>query len=144
MTNVCGVLRKKPGYLFKSTQTLLAEPHCLTINDAFADKWFFLFRLANEIGDEVWRQMNIELPNVSTYYNMFKNNNRLPQITPQIHPSIRQFWCILNELIIFIFCFLAFPSVAQKGQWLSGFFDYGSFSEIMQPWAQTVVVGRAR
>nr|KAF6454461.1 acetyl-CoA carboxylase alpha [Rousettus aegyptiacus] len=32
----------------------------------------------------------------------------------------------------------------QKGQWLSGFFDYGSFSEIMQPWAQTVVVGRAR
>uniref|UniRef100_A0A670K269 acetyl-CoA carboxylase n=1 Tax=Podarcis muralis TaxID=64176 RepID=A0A670K269_PODMU len=36
------------------------------------------------------------------------------------------------------------PNPAQKGQWLSGFFDYGSFSEIMQPWAQTVVVGRAR
>uniref|UniRef100_A0A8D0FZT9 acetyl-CoA carboxylase n=1 Tax=Sphenodon punctatus TaxID=8508 RepID=A0A8D0FZT9_SPHPU len=32
----------------------------------------------------------------------------------------------------------------QKGQWLSGFFDHGSFLEIMQPWAQTVVVGRAR
>lgn len=88
--------------------------------------------------------MNIELPNVSIYYNMFKNNNGLPQITPQIQPSIHQFWCILNELIIFVFCFLAFPSAAQKGQWLSGFFDYGSFSEIMQPWAQTVVVGRAR
>ncbi|XP_012813279.2 acetyl-CoA carboxylase 1 isoform X2 [Xenopus tropicalis] len=36
------------------------------------------------------------------------------------------------------------PHPTQKGQWLSGFFDYGSFMEIMQPWAQTVVVGRAR
>ncbi|XP_059994950.1 acetyl-CoA carboxylase 1-like, partial [Lagenorhynchus albirostris] len=36
------------------------------------------------------------------------------------------------------------PHPTQKGQWLSGFFDYGSFSEIMQPWAQTVAVGRAR
>ncbi|XP_038231851.1 acetyl-CoA carboxylase 1 isoform X2 [Dermochelys coriacea] len=36
------------------------------------------------------------------------------------------------------------PSPTQKGQWLSGFFDIGSFLEIMQPWAQTVVVGRAR
>ncbi|XP_058856920.1 acetyl-CoA carboxylase isoform X7 [Acipenser ruthenus] len=36
------------------------------------------------------------------------------------------------------------PHQSQKGQWLSGFFDHGSFLEIMQPWAQTVVVGRAR
>ncbi|PKU35225.1 hypothetical protein llap_14471 [Limosa lapponica baueri] len=36
------------------------------------------------------------------------------------------------------------PNPSQKGQWLSGFFDNGSFMEIMQPWAQTVVVGRAR
>ncbi|XP_060613006.2 acetyl-CoA carboxylase 1 isoform X6 [Anolis sagrei] len=36
------------------------------------------------------------------------------------------------------------PHPTQKGQWLSGFFDHGSFLEIMQPWAQTVVVGRAR
>ncbi|XP_029467592.1 acetyl-CoA carboxylase 1 isoform X2 [Rhinatrema bivittatum] len=36
------------------------------------------------------------------------------------------------------------PHPTQKEQWLSGFFDYDSFSEIMQPWAQTVVVGRAR
>ncbi|XP_072389220.1 acetyl-CoA carboxylase isoform X2 [Diabrotica undecimpunctata] len=28
--------------------------------------------------------------------------------------------------------------------WESGFFDKGSWSEIMQPWAQTVVAGRAR
>uniref|UniRef100_A0A4W4HB32 acetyl-CoA carboxylase n=1 Tax=Electrophorus electricus TaxID=8005 RepID=A0A4W4HB32_ELEEL len=31
-----------------------------------------------------------------------------------------------------------------KGAWVSGFFDHGSFMEIMQPWAQSVVVGRAR
>uniref|UniRef100_A0A8C3EU42 acetyl-CoA carboxylase n=1 Tax=Corvus moneduloides TaxID=1196302 RepID=A0A8C3EU42_CORMO len=36
------------------------------------------------------------------------------------------------------------PNPSMKGQWLSGFFDHGSFLEIMQPWAQTVVVGRAR
>ncbi|MEQ2177551.1 hypothetical protein GOODEAATRI_004757 [Goodea atripinnis] len=33
---------------------------------------------------------------------------------------------------------------APKGLWQSGFFDQGSFMEIMQPWAQSVVVGRAR
>ncbi|XP_069353651.1 acetyl-CoA carboxylase 2 [Eulemur rufifrons] len=31
-----------------------------------------------------------------------------------------------------------------KGTWQSGFFDQGSFKEIMAPWAQTVVTGRAR
>uniref|UniRef100_A0A668AIB8 acetyl-CoA carboxylase n=1 Tax=Myripristis murdjan TaxID=586833 RepID=A0A668AIB8_9TELE len=31
-----------------------------------------------------------------------------------------------------------------KGSWQNGFFDHGSFMEIMQPWAQSVVVGRAR
>uniref|UniRef100_A0A4W5JZG9 acetyl-CoA carboxylase n=1 Tax=Hucho hucho TaxID=62062 RepID=A0A4W5JZG9_9TELE len=35
------------------------------------------------------------------------------------------------------------PSQTPKGPWQSGFFDHGSFSEIMQPWAQSVVVGRA-
>lgn len=35
-------------------------------------------------------------------------------------------------------------SAALKGTWQSGFFDQGSFLEIMRPWAQTVVVGRAR
>ncbi len=33
---------------------------------------------------------------------------------------------------------------APKGSWQNGFFDHGSFMEIMQPWAQSVVVGRAR
>ncbi|XP_075070318.1 acetyl-CoA carboxylase 2 isoform X2 [Mixophyes fleayi] len=36
----------------------------------------------------------------------------------------------------------AHPTV--KGTWQTGFFDHGSFMEIMQRWAQTVVVGRAR
>uniref|UniRef100_A0A671V4E8 acetyl-CoA carboxylase n=1 Tax=Sparus aurata TaxID=8175 RepID=A0A671V4E8_SPAAU len=35
------------------------------------------------------------------------------------------------------------PSQTPKGSWQSGFFDHGSFMEIMQPWAQSVVVGRA-
>lgn len=35
-------------------------------------------------------------------------------------------------------------STALNGTWQSGFFDQGSFLEIMKPWAQTVVVGRAR
>ncbi|CAL1538931.1 unnamed protein product [Lymnaea stagnalis] len=32
----------------------------------------------------------------------------------------------------------------DNGKRMSGFFDAGSFDEIMQPWAQTVVAGRAR
>ncbi|XP_076867107.1 LOW QUALITY PROTEIN: acetyl-CoA carboxylase 1 [Brachyhypopomus gauderio] len=36
------------------------------------------------------------------------------------------------------------PSPNPKGAWMSGFFDQGSFMEMMQPWAQSVVVGRAR
>ncbi|KAF6080357.1 acetyl-CoA carboxylase beta [Phyllostomus discolor] len=36
------------------------------------------------------------------------------------------------------------PHPTLKGSWQSGFFDQGSFSEIMAPWAQTVVTGRAR
>ncbi|XP_063000242.1 acetyl-CoA carboxylase 2 isoform X2 [Elgaria multicarinata webbii] len=36
------------------------------------------------------------------------------------------------------------PHPTVKGAWQSGFFDHDSFTEIMQPWAQTVVAGRAR
>ncbi|KAM3938081.1 acetyl-CoA carboxylase 2 isoform 2-T2 [Leptodactylus fuscus] len=36
------------------------------------------------------------------------------------------------------------PHPTVKGTWQSGFFDNGSFKEIMQRWAQTAVVGRAR
>lgn len=34
--------------------------------------------------------------------------------------------------------------VGNNNEWESGFFDRGSWEEIMRPWAQTVVVGRAR
>ncbi|XP_034026120.1 acetyl-CoA carboxylase isoform X2 [Thalassophryne amazonica] len=36
------------------------------------------------------------------------------------------------------------PHPTVRGAWQSGFFDHGSFMEIMDSWAQTVVVGRAR
>ncbi|XP_077570345.1 acetyl-CoA carboxylase-like [Stigmatopora nigra] len=36
------------------------------------------------------------------------------------------------------------PHPTIRGAWQSGFFDHGSFMEIMGSWAQTVVVGRAR
>ncbi|KAG1958146.1 acetyl-CoA carboxylase isoform X3 [Pimephales promelas] len=36
------------------------------------------------------------------------------------------------------------PHPAEKGAWQSGFFDHGTFMEVMATWAQTVVVGRAR
>ncbi|MEE6508200.1 hypothetical protein FKM82_019789 [Ascaphus truei] len=36
------------------------------------------------------------------------------------------------------------PHPTIKGSWQSGFFDHGSFMEIMSRWAQTVIVGRAR
>ncbi|KAM4616339.1 acetyl-CoA carboxylase 2 isoform 2-T2 [Polymixia lowei] len=36
------------------------------------------------------------------------------------------------------------PHPTVKGAWQSGFFDHGSFMEIIGSWAQTVVVGRAR
>jgi len=32
----------------------------------------------------------------------------------------------------------------NNNDWESGFFDRGSWEEIMKPWAQTVVCGRAR
>jgi acetyl-CoA carboxylase carboxyltransferase component len=36
------------------------------------------------------------------------------------------------------------PNPDNKSEWQTGFFDKDSFNEILQPWAQTVVVGRAR
>uniref|UniRef100_A0AAQ5ZK67 acetyl-CoA carboxylase n=1 Tax=Amphiprion ocellaris TaxID=80972 RepID=A0AAQ5ZK67_AMPOC len=36
------------------------------------------------------------------------------------------------------------PHPTVRGAWQSGFFDHGSFMEILESWAQTVVVGRAR
>ena len=33
---------------------------------------------------------------------------------------------------------------SSASDWQSGFFDHGSFLEIMEPWARTVICGRAR
>ncbi|ELW63813.1 Acetyl-CoA carboxylase 2 [Tupaia chinensis] len=46
--------------------------------------------------------------------------------------------CVLSEMGIQL------QPTVLKGTWQSGFFDQGSFKEIMAPWAQTVVTGRAR
>lgn len=42
------------------------------------------------------------------------------------------------------FYYLLTHIINLDGHWESGFFDKGSWDEIMQPWAQTVVCGRAR
>ncbi len=42
------------------------------------------------------------------------------------------------------FFFFFFISTANPNEWESGFFDYGTFEEILKPWGQTVVTGRAR
>uniref|UniRef100_A0A673M3W8 acetyl-CoA carboxylase n=1 Tax=Sinocyclocheilus rhinocerous TaxID=307959 RepID=A0A673M3W8_9TELE len=39
---------------------------------------------------------------------------------------------------------LIIHTISVKGAWQSGFFDHGTFMEVMATWAQTVVVGRAR
>ncbi|TSO98495.1 Acetyl-CoA carboxylase 2 [Bagarius yarrelli] len=36
------------------------------------------------------------------------------------------------------------PHPSVRGAWQSGFFDHGTFMEVLSTWAQTVVVGRAR
>ena len=36
------------------------------------------------------------------------------------------------------------PDPEDESVWQSGFFDRGSFHEVMNPWAQTVICGRAR
>ena len=33
---------------------------------------------------------------------------------------------------------------SSSSEWQRGFFDHGSFLEIMEPWARTVICGRAR
>lgn len=53
--------------------------------------------------------------------------------------DVRMFYIQAVTLFkVFVLC----PAV--RGTWQSGFFDHGSFMEIMSSWAQTVVVGRAR
>ena len=51
---------------------------------------------------------------------------------------------ICNFQNILLLFFLGRVNPVNQMEWESGFFDRHSWSEIMQPWAQTVVTGRAR
>ena len=51
--------------------------------------------------------------------------------------------CTCTNLLKYtkLYCFV---NLDDKNSWQKGFFDHKSFHEILQPWAQTVVTGRAR
>uniref|UniRef100_A0A8C7UBE3 acetyl-CoA carboxylase n=1 Tax=Oncorhynchus mykiss TaxID=8022 RepID=A0A8C7UBE3_ONCMY len=69
---------------------------------------------------------------ISSYCQHFLNVYRLVEFMPTKAPYDPR-WMLAGR-----------PGQTPKGPWQSGFFDHGSFMEIMQPWAQSVVVGRAR
>lgn len=48
------------------------------------------------------------LPNACIYYNMVKNNSKLPKTIPHIQPQICQFQCIFNRLMVFILSLFSF------------------------------------
>jgi hypothetical protein len=50
---------------------------------------------------------------------------------PNDHPRA----CLFARCVLFFW---------QEGEWVSGFFDKGSFTEYLSGWARTVIVGRAR
>lgn len=50
---------------------------------------------------------------------------------------------IFDSIPCLFVCLFVFCS-DNPDEWESGFFDKDSWSEIMQPWAQTVITGRAR
>lgn len=61
--------------------------------------------------------------------------------------TLTVFYISISSLLIDFFSLLSLFSLVSldvRGVWQSGFFDHGSFMEIMESWAQTVVVGRAR
>ncbi|XP_071442085.1 acetyl-CoA carboxylase isoform X1 [Hetaerina americana] len=74
-----------------------------------------------------------------------KDNTSPPPIMPPLDPVDREIgyyptkapydprWMLAGR-----------PLPSDDSKWESGFFDQGSFDEIMQPWAQTVICGRAR
>ncbi|XP_041957093.1 acetyl-CoA carboxylase isoform X3 [Alosa sapidissima] len=76
---------------------------------------------------------------------MPKNKTAMPPVLPPSDPVEREIEFVPTKAPYdprWLLC--GRPHPTQKGAWESGFFDYGSFMEIMGSWAQTVVVGRAR
>ncbi|KAA0716748.1 Acetyl-CoA carboxylase 2 [Triplophysa tibetana] len=76
---------------------------------------------------------------------MPKNNQSPVPIMPSTDPVEREIDFVPTKGPYdprWLLCGRPHPTV--KGTWQSGFFDHGSFMEVMATWAQTVVVGRAR
>ncbi|XP_056601991.1 acetyl-CoA carboxylase isoform X2 [Triplophysa dalaica] len=76
---------------------------------------------------------------------MPKDNQSPVPIMPSIDPVEREIDFVPTKAPYdprWLLCGRPHPTV--KGTWQSGFFDHGSFMEVMATWAQTVVVGRAR
>uniref|UniRef100_A0A4W4E308 acetyl-CoA carboxylase n=1 Tax=Electrophorus electricus TaxID=8005 RepID=A0A4W4E308_ELEEL len=76
---------------------------------------------------------------------MPKNNRSPVPVMPPTDPVDREIEFIPTKAPYdprWMLCGRPHPSV--KGVWQSGFFDHGTFMEVMATWAQTVVVGRAR
>nr|XP_055054624.1 acetyl-CoA carboxylase isoform X7 [Misgurnus anguillicaudatus] len=76
---------------------------------------------------------------------MPKNNQSPVPIMPPTDPVDREIDFLPTKAPYdprWLLCGRPHPTV--KGAWQSGFFDNGTFMEVMATWAQTVVVGRAR
>ncbi|XP_047674506.1 acetyl-CoA carboxylase 2 isoform X2 [Tachysurus fulvidraco] len=76
---------------------------------------------------------------------MPKNKHSLAPLMPPTDPVDREIEFIPSKAPYDPRWMLAGrPHPSVRGSWQSGFFDHGTFSEVMSTWAQTVVVGRAR
>ncbi|KAL2091869.1 hypothetical protein ACEWY4_011667 [Coilia grayii] len=76
---------------------------------------------------------------------MPKNKNTMPPVMPLTDSVEREIDFMPTKAPYnprWLLCGRPHPTL--KGAWESGFFDHGSFMEIIGSWAQTVVVGRAR
>uniref|UniRef100_A0A9J7YYU1 acetyl-CoA carboxylase n=1 Tax=Cyprinus carpio carpio TaxID=630221 RepID=A0A9J7YYU1_CYPCA len=76
---------------------------------------------------------------------MPKSNQSLVPIMPPTDPVEREIDFVPTKAPYdprWLLCGRPHPTC--KGAWQSGFFDHGTFMEVMATWAQTVVVGRAR
>uniref|UniRef100_A0A8C2PQS0 acetyl-CoA carboxylase n=1 Tax=Cyprinus carpio TaxID=7962 RepID=A0A8C2PQS0_CYPCA len=76
---------------------------------------------------------------------MPKSNQSLVPIMPPTDPIEREIDFVPTKAPYdprWLLCGRPHPTC--KGAWQSGFFDHGTFMEVMATWAQTVVVGRAR
>ena len=110
-----------------------------------------IFTKFNEIKKSVQKDilsvdwaMSVSLAYVVTLCTLQHRDGPLPMVEP-LDPVERDIEFIPTKAPYDPRCMLQGcydPDNAEH--WLSGFFDNGSFLEIMEKWAQSVVVGRAR